>query len=164
VDTAVLPSEPIHYLHGLGLPEDRAGQLAAALQPTRLVGVIKDDSGGLCVDHATVEPWEPAHARGATEPGWWLRAVVDDQRLCDGLAQSVRVHRNGPGELTATVQLGRTRWGRAASRTLHGRSLQLACDDGLVTQDGVGRERARTKRTFWSEPLLWRVALPAIEG
>lgn len=162
VDTAVLPSEPIRYLHGLGLPTDRAGQLAAALRPSTLVGVIKDDSGGLCVDHATVEPWPDGLARGSGEPGWWLRAVVDDQRLCDGPARSVHVQRNAPGDLTATVRLGRTRWGRPATRTLRGRSLQLACDEALITQDGLGRERARTKRTFWSEPLLWRVALPSV--
>jgi hypothetical protein len=87
---------------------------------------------------------------------WWLRAVVDDQRLCDGPARSLAVRRLGPGELAATVRLGRWR-----SRTCRGRSVQLACDPAQIVADGVGRERARRKRTFWSEPELWRLALPS---
>jgi hypothetical protein len=58
--------------------------------------------------------------------------------------------------LEATVRLGRLR-----RRTYRGRSLQLACDPALIVADGVARERPRGKRTFWSEPKLWRLALPA---
>jgi hypothetical protein len=89
-----------------------------------------------------------------TRSGWWLRAVVDDQLLRDGEAHAVSLRRLGPEELEATVRLGRWR-----TKTLHGRSLQLACDEASITQDGVGRERPRGKRTFWSEPKLWRLCL-----
>ena len=151
VDTAVLPREPVPYLSLLGLPADLAGQLRVAQHaPARLVGVVKDDSGGVCVDGASLRPWP----EGADGSPWWLRAVVDDQRLADGNARGLRLRRLGPAELEATVQLGRLR-----RRTCRGRSLQLACDPALIVADGVARERPRAKRTFWSEPKLWRLAI-----
>jgi hypothetical protein len=155
VETAVLPRQPVPYLSRLGLPADLAGRLRVAQQaPARLVGVIKDDSGGVCVDAASLSPW-PEELPESNRSGWWLRAVVDDQRLADGDARGLRVRRLGPAELEATVQLGRLR-----RRTCRGRSLQLACDPALIVADGVARERPRGKRTFWSEPKLWRLALP----
>jgi hypothetical protein len=148
-ETAVVPRQPIRYLTTAGLPNERSGQVEIAVHGRpRLVGVIKDDSGGLCVDGATMTPWEPAGT-------WWLRAVVDDSRLADGNARSLSVRRRGPSELEATVRLGRLR-----RRTQPGRSLQLACDEAQIVTDGVPRERPRSKRTFWSEPELWRLALP----
>ncbi len=151
-ETAVLPRGPIPYLDRLGLPTTLTPQLRTAVHGRpRLVGVIKDDSGGLSVDHARVSPW-PADT---TSRAWWVRAVVDDQRLVDGTdASSVRVTRIGPSELEATVRFGRWR-----NRRIRGRSLQLACDEALISQDGVDRERPRGKRTFWSEPKLWQLAL-----
>jgi hypothetical protein len=110
--------------------------------------VLKDDSGGLCADAATLTPWTPG------DP-WWVRAVVDDQPLCDGTVRSLVVRRMGPSELEARVGLGRFR-----HRIARGRSLQLACDPAQIVADGVGRERPRSRRTFWSEPALWRLALP----
>lgn len=156
LDTAVLPREPVPYLSRLRLPRDLAGQLRVAQQaPARLVGVVKDDSGGVCVDGASLAPW-PAELPDRSGPSpWWLRAVVDDQRLADGTVRGLRVRRLGPSELEATVQLGRLR-----RRTCRGRSLQLACDPALIVADGAARERPRSKRTFWSEPKLWRLALP----
>jgi len=149
LDTAVLLTEAGSYLAGLGLPVDLAGQVALAQAGTsRLVGVLRDDSGGLCLDSAVLSAWDAGD--------WWLRAVVDDQRLSDGTARSLTVTRLGPAELLATVRLGRWR-----TRSCRGRSLQLACDPAQIVADGVGRERARRKRTFWSEPELWRLALPA---
>ncbi len=155
LETAVLLRRPVPYLTRLGLPTDLAGQLRVAAQaPARLVGVIKDDSGGVCVDSATLTAWSdpPDGTPGAR---WWLRAVVDDQRLADGAARQLRVQRLGPAELEATVRLGRLR-----RRSFRGRSLQLACDPALIVADGVPRERPRGKRTFWSEPKLWWLALP----
>jgi len=149
VETAVLLDRPDPYLTSLGLPADRAGQLAVAhTGRARLVGVVKDDSGGVCVSSASLRPWTP-------ERDWWVRAVVDDQRLCDGLVRSLSVRRLGPSLLEAEVRLGR--WRR---RRCQGRSLQLACDPAYIETDGIPRERARSKRTFWSEPELWRLALP----
>ncbi|HEX4729309.1 MAG TPA: hypothetical protein VH298_15995 [Jatrophihabitans sp.] len=152
LDTAVLLTETGDYLAGLGLPTDLAGQAVLARTGTsRLVGVLRDDSGGLCLDCAVLSAWDgPAG-------DWWLRAVVDDQRLADGTARALTVTRAGPAELVATVRLGRWR-----SRSCRGRSLQLACDPAQIVADGVGRERARRKRTFWSEPELWRLALPTL--
>jgi len=148
-ETAVLPRSPLRYLTDLGLPSDLRGRLeVAARAPARLIGVIKDDSGGVCVDNAELTPWQPAHR-------WWVRAVVDDQRLVDGRAYRLSVQRLGPSTLQARVELGRWR-----SRTYRGRSLQLACDEAQIRTDGIERERPRSKRTFWSEPSLWRLALP----
>lgn len=150
LDTAVLLDEPGRYLSRCGLPAGLAAQLALARAgSSRLVGVVKDDSGGLCLDSAVLGDWDGA----ATD--WWVRAVVDDQRLCDGPARSLTVRRLGPSELEASVRLGRLR-----TRSCRGRSLQLACDPAQIVSDGLGRERPRRKRTFWSEPALWRLALP----
>ncbi|HEY0166408.1 MAG TPA: hypothetical protein VGB75_05130 [Jatrophihabitans sp.] len=155
LETAVLPREPVPYLSRLGLPADPGDQLRiASSAPARLIGVVKDDSGGVCVDGASMRPWPDEPGEAAGEP-WWLRAVVDDQRLADGTVRELRMRRLGPSELEATVRLGRLR-----QRTCRGRSLQLACDPALVVTDGVGRERPRGKRTFWSEPTLWWLALP----
>jgi hypothetical protein len=151
LDTAVLLPEPDGYLRALGLPAALGEQVALARGGScRPVGVLKDDSGGLCVDSAVLGPWDGAGA------GWWLRAVVDDQRLWDGAARSLTVRRLGPSELEASVRSGRWR-----GRSCRGRSLQLACDPAQIVADGVGRERPRRKRTFWSEPALWRLALPS---
>jgi hypothetical protein len=156
LETAVLARQPVPYLSRLGLPADLVGQLqVAGSAPARLVGVVKDDSGGVCVDAASLGPW-PGEPGGTARSPWWLRAVVDDQRLADGAARELRVRRLGPTELEATVRLGRLR-----RRACRGRSLQLACDPALIVADGVGRERPRGKRTFWSEPALWWLALPA---
>jgi hypothetical protein len=150
LDTAVLLPEPVGYLRALGLPAGLDAQSALARTgSSRLVGVLKDDSGGVCLDSAVLGPWDGAGA------GWWLRAVVDDQRLWDGMARSLTVRRLGPSELEASVRSGRWR-----GRSYRGRSLQLACDPAQIVADGVGRQRPRRKRTFWSEPTLWRLALP----
>lgn len=156
VSTAVVTVAPPAYLRTLGLPSDVAGQLrrAAAGSP-RLVGVVKDDSGGLCLDSAAVTPWAgTGDSTDSPASKWWVRAVVDDEPLCDGPVRAVTLRRLGPAQLEATVRLGRWR-----TRTVRGRSLQLACDPALITQDGVERARARTKRTFWSEPALWKLCL-----
>ncbi|MFL6161687.1 MAG: hypothetical protein ACJ74U_05610 [Jatrophihabitantaceae bacterium] len=149
LETAVLLDRPVRYLTGLGLPADRAGQLALARTGTaRLVGVVRDDSGGVCVSTATLTPWT------AGDP-WWVRAVVDDQRLCDGHVRSLTMRRLGPAELVAEARIGRFR-----VRRQRGRALQLACDPAQIVADGIGRERPRGRRTFWSEPNLWRLAIP----
>lgn len=149
LETAVLLGQPDPYLAGLGLPADRAGQLALARTGSaRLVGVVRDDSGGVCVSAAELTAWHP-------DRPWWVRAVVDDQRLCDGEVRRLSMRRLGPAELAAEVQLGRFR-----SRRRRGRALQLACDPAQIVADGIGRERPRSRRTFWSEPKLWRLALP----
>jgi hypothetical protein len=148
-ETAVLPRQAVRYLSRIGLPADLAGQIHAAVHGVpRLVGVIKDDSGGLCIDNASMAPWRPGD--------WWLRAVVDDQRLADGNARSLSVWRLGPDELAATARLGSLR-----TKTRRGRSLQLACDDARIVADGMLLQRPRAKRTFWSEPKLWQLALPS---
>lgn len=149
VETAVLTAGRVRYLTALGLPTDRAGQLEVARSGrSRLVGAVKDDSGGLCISGARLSPWQP-------EQEWWVRAVVDDQRLCDGVVRSVTVEHLGPSEVRGEVRIGRFR-----RRTERGRALQLACDPAQIVTDGVPRERPRSRRTFWAEPNLWRLALP----
>lgn len=149
LETAVLLGQPDPYLAALGLPADRAGQLALVRAGIpRLVGVVRDDSGGVCVSAAQLTPWNP-------DRPWWVRAVVDDQRLCDGEVRRLSMRRLGPAELEAEVRIGRFR-----SRRRRGRALQLACDPAQIVTDGVGRERPRSRRTFWSEPKLWQLALP----
>ncbi len=148
LQTAVLLAGPLGYLGRLGLPAELDAQLEIARRGSaRLVGVLKDDSGGLCADGATLSPWQ--------DGDWWVRAVVDDQRLIDGNARSLSVRRLGPAELEASVRLGRLR-----GRGRRGRSVQLACDPAQIVADGMGRQRPRSKRTFWAEPDLWQLALP----
>jgi hypothetical protein len=70
LDTAVLLTETGDYLAGLGLPRDLAGQVALARTGTpRLVGVLRDDSGGLCLDSAVLWSWDAADAWWTTN-GW----------------------------------------------------------------------------------------------
>jgi hypothetical protein len=148
-DTAVLPTEDIGYLTRVGLPASGPERVRTAVHaPTRLVGVVRDDSGGVCLDAASVAPFSSGKG------DWWVRAVVDDQPLRDGTARAISMTRVGPDELAATVTLGRFR-----RRTVRGRSLQLACDEALIVQDGIPRERPRSRRTLWSEPALWRLAV-----
>lgn len=149
VETAVVIAQPVPYLAALGLPTERQAQLEVARSAgSRLVGVIKDDSGGVCVSAARLTPWVPDH-------DWWVRAVVDDQRLCDGNVRALTVRHVGPAEVRAEARLGRFR-----SRSARGRSLQLACDPAQIVTDGLARDRPRGRRTFWAEPKLWRLALP----
>jgi hypothetical protein len=153
-ETAVVTSARIPYLRRVGLPAGRDRQLECAVRGTaRLIGVVKDDSGGICVDHACLVPAPPDSGTGGFG-SWWIRAVVDDDRLADGNARALTMVRTGPSELRATVRTGRVR-----QRTITGRSLQLACDPAMIDQDGVIRERPRSKRTFWSEPDAWSLAL-----
>jgi hypothetical protein len=152
VETAVLIASSVPYLSACGLPSGRSEQLRIALTGRpRLVGVVRDDSGGLCVEGATLTGWPTS----APVDGWWVRAVVDDQRLCDGHVRRVSVRRLAPDAVQASVRIGRFR-----RRVLRGRSLQLACDPALIVADTVARERPRSKRTFWAEPKLWQLTLP----
>lgn len=146
VDTAVLPAEPVEFLDWLGVTAAAAVE-PALRAPCRPVGVVKDDSGGLLLDAAELTPW--------TGRSLWVRAYVDDQRLCDGPVRSLRVRRAGPDRLRAEAV------GRWRTRTVVGRAVQLACDEAAIRTDGVERERPRRKRIWWSEPDLWRLAIPA---
>jgi len=148
-ETAAVVAGPVPYLAALGLPPDRAAQLEVARAGrSRLVGVIKDDSGGVCISGARLTPWTPGS-------DWWVRAVVDDERLCDGHVRSLTVRHVGPSQVYAEVRVGRFR-----RRSERGRALQLACDPAQIVADDVPRERPRSRRTFWAEPKLWRLALP----
>ncbi|HEX2904083.1 MAG TPA: hypothetical protein VHO01_11565 [Jatrophihabitans sp.] len=149
LETGVVVHRAVPYLSQLGLPADPAAQLALARTGrSRLAGVIRDDSGGVCISGARLSPWVAEH-------DWWVRAVVDDQPLCDGLVRSITVRHAGPSEVVAEVRLGRLR-----RRTRTGRSLQLACDPAQIVADGIPRERPRGRRTFWAEPKLWRLVMP----
>jgi hypothetical protein len=160
-DTALLSPVPASLV-AQGLPPGLrdAARLAVEGAP-RAVGVLKDDSGGVLIDRARLTPWPepapdgtPAAARGE----FWLRAYVDDQQVSDGGAASLTVTRVRPDLLRATA----LRPGLLRRRhTVEGRALQLACDDALIESDGVARERPRTKRTWWCEPTMWKVALPS---
>jgi hypothetical protein len=149
-DTAWLPIGPVpHNLASLGLPAalDDAAEVAVAGQ-VRTVGLLADDSGGLTVGSAGLSPWSGRRL--------WVRAFVDDDRVCDGEVSGLRVDRPSPGVLRVSV---RGRFGRTSAR-VSGRAAQLACDEARLTSDGIARERPRRKRTWWNEPDLWRLALP----
>lgn len=150
-ETALLalhPLPPFLVRCGLSADLDEAATLAVT-GTTRPVGLLADDSGGLVIDSARLRPWAGRRL--------WVRAVVDDTRVCDEAVRGLRVDRPTPGALAVTVPgpLGRT------VTRVEGRAAQLACDDALLSSDGVDRERPRRKRTWWNEPDLWRLALPS---
>lgn len=153
-ETAWLPIGPVPpYLAGQGLPAAPADAAEVAVGGTvRTVGLLADDSGGLAVGSAGLRPWRGRRL--------WVRAFVDDEKICDGEVSAFRVERLTPGVLRASV-LGR--FGRSTAR-VDGRAAQLACGEALVSSDGVSRERPRGKRTWWNEPDLWRLALPMPGG
>ena len=150
LETAVLPAQPVPFLSRHGVTTDTAAAARVAVAaPCRTVGVLKDDSGHVVVDHAEVRPWS-----GGT---LWVRAYVEDERLCDGEVEALRIDRGGAGGLTATVTL-RSHLRRRRTRSLDGRAMQLACAPAAVTSDGTGRDQPRRKRIWWDEPDQWRLA------
>lgn len=150
-ETALLPLHPHPpFLVRCGLPFDLDGAAALAVSGTpRTVGLLADDSSGLVIDSAELGPLEGRRL--------WTRAVVDDTKVCDGSITGLRVDRPTSGVLRVTV---RGRLGRTSAR-VEGRAAQLACDEARFSSDGVDRERPRSKRTWWNEPDLWRLALPS---
>ncbi len=153
-ETAWLPLGPVpRYLASLGLPSAPADSVPVAVAGrVRTVGLLADDSGGLTVDAAELGPWQGRRL--------WVRAFVDDEKVCDGEVSALRVDRPAAGLLRVSV-VGR--FGRTTAR-VEGRAAQLACDKARLSSDGVVRERPRRKRTWWNEPDLWRLALPGPDG
>jgi hypothetical protein len=149
-ETAWLPIGPVpRYLLACGVATSLPDAAAIAVRGTvRTVGVLADDSGGVVVGSAGLRPWRGRRL--------WVRAFVDDERVCDGEVSALRVERGAQGELRATA-VGR--FGRTVAR-ISGRAAQLACDEAALTSDGVPRQRPRRKRIWWAEPDLWRLALP----
>lgn len=150
-ETAWLPIGPVPaYLARRGLPTAPADAIEVATgSGVRTVGLLADDSGGLAVGSAELRPWRGRRL--------WVRAFVDDEKVCDGAVSALRVERPAPGVLRVSVV---RRFGRTAAR-VDGRAAQLACDEARISSDGVERERPRRKRTWWNEPELWRLALPS---
>lgn len=146
-ETAVLRADG-PFLQGIGIPVDSAVAAAIAVSaPCRIVGVLKDDSGNLVLDSAELRPWSGRRV--------WARAYVDDERLCDGEIEWLRVEHRVGGGVRASVP------GRFARvRSLQGRALQLACDDAAITSDGSARDQPRRKRIWWDEPEQWLLACP----
>ena len=150
-ETALLPLHAHSaFLVRCGLPADLATAAALAVTGTpRTVGLLADDSSGLVIDSAGLQPWDGRRL--------WTRAVVDDTKVCNGSITGLRVDRPSSGVLRVTVQ---GRLGRTIAR-VEGRAAQLACDEARLSSDGIERERPRSKRTWWNEPDLWRLALPS---
>ncbi len=150
-ETAWLPTGAVPgYVASYGLPASLSDAVALAVTGTvRTIGLLADDSGGLTVGSAELGPWQGRRL--------WVRAFVDDEKVCDGEVSALRVDRPSPGVLRVSV-VGR--FGRTVTR-VGGRAVQLACDEAQVRSDGVPRERPRRKRTWWNEPDLWRLALPS---
>lgn len=181
VETAVL-SPLCSSLVSQGMPTGLAAAAELAVHgAARPAGLIKDDSGELMVDSAQLGPWrEPAGVAPPTtlraptnlRPGpsamvpitrqtMWVRAYVDDEKLCDGDIRRLTVTRLERDALRAEVETPAWgRFGRGRRRVLEGRALQLACDEALIISDGIPRQRPRSKRIWWAEPDFWRVALP----
>jgi hypothetical protein len=149
-DTAWVPVGPVpRYLASYGLPASLADAADVAVNgSSRTVGLLADDSGGLIVCSAELGPWRGRRL--------WVRAFVDDEKVCDGEVSALRVDRPSAGVLRVSV-VGR--FGRTTKR-VNGRAAQLACAEARLSSDGVVRERPRRKRTWWNEPDLWRLVLP----
>jgi hypothetical protein len=164
-ETALLSPLPTSLV-AQGMPSALRDAARLAVEGTaRAVGVLKDDSGGVLVDRAELTPWpDPAldGSKAANRRTMWLRAYVDDTQVCDGDAQRLTVTRVRSDLLRVQAHRPGGRFlGRARPTTVEGRALQLACDDARIVSDGIARERPRDKRTWWCEPDLWKVALPA---
>lgn len=155
IETAVLPSQPVAFLARHGIVDDpiRAAEIAVH-GVCRTVGVLKDDSGEVVVDHAELRPWRGGRL--------WVRAYVEDEQLCDGDIGALRVARSPAGGLEATVtttaRFGLGHFRTSTRRSISGRALQLACADAAITSDGAARARPRRKRIWWDEPDQWRLA------
>jgi hypothetical protein len=164
-ETALLSPLPTSLV-AQGMPGSLRDAARLAIEGTaRAVGVLKDDSGGVLVDRADLTPWpDPAldGSKAANRRTMWLRAYVDDTPVCDGDAQRLTVTRMRSDLLRVEADrpgAGFLRRGRPS--VVEGRAVQLACDDARIVSDGIARERPRVKRTWWCEPDMWRVALPA---
>ena len=147
-ETAVLPTAPVPFLsrHGIAADLPAAARIAVT-GGCRTVGVLKDDSGNLVVDHAELRPWSGERV--------WVRAYVDDDCLCDGEVAALTVERGPAAGLRATVHGRRMR----RARSLRGRGLTLACADAAISSDGADRDQPRRKRIWWDEPDQWCLAV-----
>lgn len=145
-ETAVLRAN-CRFLQELALPVLADDAEAWIEQSCRTVGVLKDDSGNVVIDSAELRPWSGARV--------WVRAYVEDERLCDGEVAWLRVEHSVGGGLRASVP---GRFGRV--RSLSGRGLSLACEDAAISSDGAARDQPRRKRIWWDEPDQWRLACP----
>ena len=147
-ETAFLPTAEVPPSLRAWIPGGLDAAAAVAVNAAvRTVGLLADDSSGLVIDSAELRPWAGRRL--------WVRAFVDDTEVCDGPIAALHVDRPSSDVLRVTVA-GRLR--RVVAR-VEGRAAQLACDDAMMTSDGVERERPRRKRTWWNEPDLWRLAV-----
>jgi hypothetical protein len=134
----------------IGLPTDlvAAARVAATGTP-RKVDVLRDDAGRVVLDTATLASFQGGRLR--------LRGYVDDTCVADGDIGRLTVTATGGGRLHATAAPFR-RWRRAVSAA--GRAVQVGCDEARLTVDGRPHPRPVTRRTWWVEPAVLRVAVP----
>ena len=146
-ETAVLPRKPVPFLARYGIADLTEAAAIAVDGRCLTVGVLKDDSGHVVVDHAELAPWSGSRL--------WVRAYVDDDCLADGEITRLRIDRGAGGGLRATAWPG----GLHRRRAISGRGLTLACDDAAISSDGAERDQPRRKRIWWDEPEQWRLAV-----
>jgi hypothetical protein len=114
----------------------------------RSLTLVRDDHGGVLLQHGRLEPWseDPRRALGRR---LGLQAYHDDMKVADGPITRIDVR----PEWTAVDTIGvsvMTIPLRPVRRT-KGRGLQVASDPALVTRDGVPFPRPVSRWTWFAD-------------
>ena len=120
----------------------------------RELSLVRDDHGGVLLQHGRYEPAERGRLPLAARLG--VQAHHDDARVADGLVARIDVRPDWRAVDTIRVvvspQLMRP------PRRSTGRALQLASDPAQVTRDGVGFPRPVHRWTWYADDRVrWRL-------
>ncbi len=127
----------------LGLPKrpTLAADIARDGTPRR-IRMVRDDHGGVLLHRGTLT---------GAEGSLGAQTYHDDQLIVDGPVRWIEVRPDPAADCAVTARVApAARLRRAAVST--GRSVQTACAEGLITVDGVARERPVTKWTWYADP------------
>ncbi|MGY1673615.1 hypothetical protein [Geodermatophilus sp. SYSU D00710] len=120
----------------------------------RELSLVRDDHGGVLLQHGRYEPAERGRLPLSARLG--VQAHHDDARVADGMVARIDVRPDWRAVDTIRVvvspQLMRP------PRRSTGRALQLASDPALVTRDGVPFPRPVTRWTWYADDRVrWRL-------
>lgn len=134
----------------LGLPaRPTLAANVATSEGIRPVRLIRDDHGGVLLHRGRLSP--------AAGRRFGAQSYHDDALIADGPVRRIEVRPDYSADCAVQAAV-RRRW-------TSGRAVQTACDEAVVTVDGVRRERPVTKWTWYADPRQhWLLRTPTPPG